>query len=412
MAIDPNIALQGTYSTNPVQLNMGAAALQGIQGAQVQQQTANLAAAQPGIVADSATKARNLAAKQWIGQNLGDYQKTDPAGGPAKIDYSGLNAAMTAAGYADFSPSLIQDMLGNQTTSILNSTNQQTLNQNRYDAGLHQAQVAAQTLAPLPVDQQAARYYQIRAHNLANFGSNVVTDGNMPATFDPNWVKSTAAGSITAENTGKLANDTQNAQTNYTNAKTSLLSVQGSLADKSMYAQNDVNDKMAASDTLSRGSQGMEGLDMTGAPAPAAALAQWKDWVKGDPSGRRSAALAGVQELNALHPGANYTLYSPGIGDQMKFEGGQKNSQAQGMTRAWRELLPAGGPSATSSLPQPSVPGVTTPEPNAAATSTTPASGPTPDASGNVRVVRKSDGKTGKIPLNKFNPTFYNYAPQ
>jgi hypothetical protein len=129
MALDPSIALD-VQQPQSITSQIGGAvdvakSLQSISASQTQQQATQ--AAIPGIVADSAIKARAAAFNKWQSANASNFVSTptDEAGQPIKgappiVDHQGFATAAANAGYYTEAQAVLASDLKNQASSLSN----------------------------------------------------------------------------------------------------------------------------------------------------------------------------------------------------------------------------------------------------------------------------------------------------
>ena len=224
MAIDPSISLG---FKPPVQLDASGAIGRGISMAgeamkpalyqaeinQSNQQTQNLAAQHPGIVAQSQqqqtsaeTAARDLSINKLMGANGDKFQTNDPVSGAPTVDYPKLTSYLQGIGAGDKFPEVAKSYLETSKKVIGNSTDQNTLNNNQYSQGLIGAGIVAQRINKqvddgLTTGEIQQNYTKTRQGLIDHLGTGVINDSTMPE--NPRdikeWARVTAAGSITPE---------------------------------------------------------------------------------------------------------------------------------------------------------------------------------------------------------------------
>ena len=242
---------------------------------QVQAQTANLEAAKAGIIADSATKTRNLAAQQWIGLHMGDMADTTgtaplvggsgnnpnapagqaspdgsaPAGGAGNgsqpVNYSKLYRMASDAGYGDFGPKIIENMQDAIKKSIDNAKSQQELNMAQFNGGVTAAGVLAQQVDKAAPEDKMAVYNFGKAQQLKQFGPGVINERTMPDITDPknlaSWVAGTQNATMTPKDNADRAINQENANTARMNAEQTVRSTNMSADQANVAAALELN---------------------------------------------------------------------------------------------------------------------------------------------------------------------------
>jgi hypothetical protein len=178
MALDPSVITAG-IQRQPPGMTLGdwaglAKTAQDIsasksQQAYTEQATANAAASNPGIVAQSQMTSRQAAAQQWLQDHGKDYITTDDNGNKS-VDSKKMAVDMAGAGFPDYANGLYQHYLANATTEISNQDSRYSFVKKVADdrAALLSA------LPPGPAQNEAARRQAGFLDNLGTIpGTNV-----------------------------------------------------------------------------------------------------------------------------------------------------------------------------------------------------------------------------------------------
>ncbi len=241
-------------------------------------QTQNLQAQRQGIIADSATKARDLAFQQWMGQNSNavwddtgtspDHGVKDessaqvdtsaqgfaPGSGPqpsgqsgasgtgnhvgpngqTAINYSKVFRMMSDAGYGDKTNSVIQSMNDSIKGGITNATNQLDLDKQKTMGVITAGGIAAQA-ADMAAPGQKAAAYNFHMQNAVKNGwipqdrytPMVEDDFNTPNGKGSSFIKSAFAATITPKDAVDQSINRENANSAQLNANTNRYTQQG-----------------------------------------------------------------------------------------------------------------------------------------------------------------------------------------
>ena len=379
MAIDPNIVLglNPTPQFNAVgDLNSAAEAygnmlkpaLMQAETANIQQNTQNANAANPGIAADSQAKetAANQAAmdynfKTYMNSQAPSFLTTDQNGNEVP-DPAKLAEVAHAGGYDSYLPQLYQAWSATAQANIKTAADQTALNQANYNTGKQYATQVATYLKSM-ADQGATAgqlqqtYDGFHQNGLSSFGSAAVTPDVMPSSADlppggvSDWVNATRSSVITPDQQAQLDIQKQNANAASQNANTTSQNFNLSSGEARAQGVNETN-KGAVYTT---GIQAYQDMGLSDSSLFNITKTKLQE-LYGNPN--YAALQSAISAHNQLYPGANLTIATPGL------LGILQNDAASHTTlgKAWIQAATAVPPSAQPT-PQTVTPASPTPPP-------------------------------------------------
>ena len=348
MAIDPTIALNFKPTTpadfsNSMKTGLDMAATnQNILASR--QSTANAAAIQPGLEADSATKQRDLAGKQWMGIHQNEFMQDNPAGGPPIVNHTKMMAAAQAAGFADLVPTIAKDFTTSAQNSISQVKDQANLDLTKFQISRTLTPAIAQYSDGIQVkdakgniDKNATLLAQMqsvnnmRDHQLQTFGPDVVNDKTYPTFTNVNdfekWKTGQKNFALSPQEQAGLALQTQ--QTANQTVQTGVaVKAQNLGIDQIGVSVTDLNNKTQTLLDAANAYDSIKGsIPTKGGQFLAAA---WENLVATNPAAGK--VQAGIDAYNASH-GTNYNVATTGMQDLIRRDASQINNQAQTNTR-------------------------------------------------------------------------------
>lgn len=347
MPIDPSIAM-GFKSPD---INLGRSALAGVDVNTMQAENANLQAANPGIVAESAIKTRDAAWQQWLSQNAQNYRKTDAQGNDAGPDFPAMIAASNGAGFPDKSEALAAahaDRLTKDISNVKDQTNVDLLKPQAVNTMM--ANIASQVDTTADPATQALQYKRARDVAVhASGGQGSYADQMLPQQ-PPKDVASWKIGmheaTISPEKQQDISIQKQNANSSTLSAVTQSKNQQMSAAGNDVVAQ----EHLAKSTTYQDGFNAANSVTSVPTWFGSKAQALVQKYVLQDPVWKR--INQAVDQHNQDYPGRPLSITDglPTIKQVLSQDAKQQN----GMAIAHSNIASVGGintPGTNTSVP-------------------------------------------------------------